>query len=157
MKNKVIFDYRFTSEKDSLHYKMRKDVSSLLNVSTVFKIYINEDLYFEQEEFPILEFYKYLYKWKIAIQKDKKVYEFHYYSIEHDEYEEGAIISLIPFGDKMRLKSIWAELELYNVFELDYLISELIALETRLKRDLENYFQIELDKFIKHIPSRYIL
>src|SRR5690606_40734589 len=83
---------------------------------------------------------------------DEHIPEFHYYTIEYDDYEDGAILSLIPFSNKARVKSIWAEQDLYNVFDLDYIVREFIQLEQNLKRDIENYFGIELKKFIKHIP-----
>lgn len=155
LSSQVKFTYEFTSEKDCISYKKRKEVNSILNVSARFIILINNEVYFDQEEFPILEFYKYLYNWVNANKKYNIIQEFHYYSLEFDEYDEGAIVSLIPFHKNMaRLKSIWAEQELYNVFDLHYIVNELTALEKRLKRDIEEYFDIRLEDFIKHIPSR---
>ena len=52
----------------------------------------------------------------------------------------------MPFSNKARLKSIWAEKDLYNIFDLNYIVEE------DLKRDIEDYFEIELEKFIKYIP-----
>lgn len=149
----IKMEYQFTSDKDAISDKQRKDVSAILDVSARFKIFINDDLYFDQEEFPILEFYKYLYNWKKAMNQSKRAQEFHYYTLEFDEYEDGAILSIIPFGASARLKSIWAEQELYNVFDLDYLIRAFLTLEKDLKRDIETFFHIKLEKFIKHIPA----
>ncbi|WYQ41572.1 hypothetical protein NST67_16615 [Bacillus sp. FSL W7-1321] len=149
----INMEYQFTSDRNGLTDKQRKDVSAILDVSARFKIFINDDLYFDQAEFPILEFYTYLYNWKKAIDQSKRAQEFHYYTLEFDEYEDGAILSIIPFGDSVRLKSIWAEQELYHVFDLDYLIRAFLTLEKDLKRDIEAYFPIKLDKFIKHIPA----
>lgn len=58
----------------------------------------------------------------------------------------------MPFSNKERLKSIWAEKDLYNIFDLNYIVREFILLEENLKRDIEDYFEIELEKFIKYIP-----
>lgn len=58
----------------------------------------------------------------------------------------------MPFSNKARLKSIWAEKDLYNIFDLNYIVQEFILLEKNLKRDIEDYFEIELEKFIKYIP-----
>ncbi|WP_368652708.1 hypothetical protein AB4Y30_13320 [Ornithinibacillus sp. 4-3] len=150
---KVTFYYKFTSDKDVISNRQRKDVPAILDVTTNFKIYINSDLYFDQEEFPILEFYKHLYKWINKNGKNNKIQEFHYFSIEYDDYDDGALISLLPFGgNKARLKSIWAEQELYNIFVLNDIVKEFIVLEQRLKVDIENYYGIKLAKFIKHIP-----
>jgi hypothetical protein len=87
------------------------------------------------------------------MNQSKRAQEFYYYTLEFDEYEDGAILSIIPFGDSARLKSIWAEQELYNVFDLGYLVRAFLTLEKDLKRDMEAYFSIKLDKFIKHIPA----
>lgn len=50
------------------------------------------------------------------------------------------------------MKSIWAEQDLYNIFDLDYIAREFSKLEQNLKQDIEDYFGIKLKKFIKHIP-----
>ncbi|KRG13034.1 hypothetical protein ACA30_17195 [Virgibacillus soli] len=155
LSSQINFNYEFTSGKDCISYKKRGDVNSILNVSARFTIKINNKIYFDQEEFPILEFYKYLYNWVNANKKYNITQEFHYYTLEYDEYDEGAIISLIPFGGNMaRVKSIWAEQELYNVFNLEYIVNEFTNLERNLKRDIEEYFDIRLTDFNKHIPSR---
>lgn len=121
-----------------------------MGVEAIFKIRINGALYFE-EDLAILEFYKSLYEWKGRI-KENEVLPFHYYSIEYDNYEDGAILSLIPFSNKARVKSIWAKSSVYNVFDLDYIVNEFLALEKKIKEDIESYFKIDLGKFIKHIP-----
>lgn len=155
LSSQINFNYKFTSEKDCISYKKRRDVNSILNVSARFTININNEIYFEQEEFPIFEFYKYLYNWVNTNKKYNNIQEFHYYTLEYDEYDGGAIISLIPFGGKMaRVKSIWAEQELYNVFDLEYIVNEFTILENNLKQDIEEYFDIRLTDFNKHIPSR---
>ncbi|WP_128743513.1 MULTISPECIES: hypothetical protein [Virgibacillus] len=125
----------------------------ILDITARFSIFINDDCYFDEEEFPILEFYKYLYEWKEKTNNLNRIQEFHYYSLEYDEYDDGAILSLIPFGgDKARLKSIWAQEYLYNVFDASYIKDEFMSLESSLKKDIEEYFNIDLKKFLKHIP-----
>lgn len=99
----------------------------------------------------ILEFYKSLYRWKEKIT-ETSVPEFRYYSVEFDANETGAIISMIPFSNRGRIKSIWGEHDRYNVFPLDMLVSSLLDLEQRLKSDTETYFNVQLDKFMYHIP-----
>lgn len=150
---RIKVEYQFTCDRNAISDKQRKDVSAILDVSAQFKLFINDDLYFDQAQFPILEFYKYLYNWKKAMDQSKRAQEFHYYTLEFDEYEDGSILSIIPFGDSARLKSIWAEQELYPVFDLGYLIQAFITLEKDLKREIETYFHIKLETFIKHIPA----
>ncbi|WP_444546315.1 DUF7878 domain-containing protein [Alkalicoccobacillus plakortidis] len=132
-----------------------KTFQAILNAEATFSIWINEDLYVEIEGFVILEFYKSLLEWLRINRKYKRIQEFRYYTIEHDE-REGAIISLLPFGDKARLTSIWTKQELYNVFELDYIVEQLTLLETDLKREIERYFDINVRHFINHIPYRLL-
>lgn len=147
---KINFEYNFVVDKGIISNKHNRDVPSILAVDATFTIKINNELYFETE-LAILEFYASLYSWKEQITKDH-IPEFHYYTIEYAEYEDGAILSLIPFSNKARVKSIWAEQDLYNVFDLEYIVKEFILLEENLKRDIEGYFGIKLKKFINHIP-----
>ncbi|WP_409369042.1 hypothetical protein [Lysinibacillus sp. 38-6] len=147
---KINFELIFLGESEYISNKNKRDVPIILGVEAIFKIRINGALYFE-EELAILEFYKSLYEWKGRI-KENEVLPFHYYSIEYDNYEDGAILSLIPFSNKARVKSIWAKSSVYNVFDLDYIVNEFLALEKKIKEDIESYFKIDLGKFIKHIP-----
>nr|WP_100332182.1 hypothetical protein [Bacillus xiapuensis] len=124
-----------------------------MDITANFSIFIDADCYFDEEEFPILEFYKYLYEWKERTDALNKVQEFHYYTIEYDDYEDGAILSLILFGgDKAKLKSIWSQEDLYNVFDISYIKDKFMALESSLKKAIEEYFEIDLEKFLRHIP-----
>ncbi|WP_437183959.1 DUF7878 domain-containing protein, partial [Shouchella clausii] len=41
-------EYQFTSDRNGITDKQRKDVSAILDVSARFKIFINDDLYFDQ-------------------------------------------------------------------------------------------------------------
>ena len=146
----INFEIIILGETDSISNKDNRNVSLILGVEAIFKIKINDELYFE-EELAILEFYKSLYVWKGRI-KENEVLPFHYYSIEYDNYEDGAILSLIPFSNKARVKTIWAKSSVYNVFDLEYIVNEFLTLEKKLKEDIESYFKIDLRKFIKHIP-----
>lgn len=148
--NRITFHYEFISEKGTISNKDRRDVSVILTVDALFTIKINDAIYFEAE-LAILEFYKALFNWKETLTKEN-IIEFHYYTIEYDEYENGALISLIPFSNKARVTSIWAQCEVNNVFDLDNAIQEFIALEERLRKDIEQFYQIDLKGFIKHIP-----
>ncbi|OGX77784.1 MULTISPECIES: hypothetical protein [unclassified Exiguobacterium] len=146
----VTFNYDFISDSNSISNKSARNVPTILSVEADFTIEINQEVYF-QAELPILEFYKSLYRWKENLSSTSTP-EFHYYSVEHADYDNGAIISMIPFSDKGRIKSIWAKLDVYNVFDLDYLVKSLLDLESSLKNDIENFYGIDMNKFIKHIP-----
>lgn len=148
--SKIRFEYEYISEADCISYKNKKNVPLILGVEAIFRIKINEELYFEAE-LPILEFYKSLFKWKEK-NKENEIPEFHYYSIEYADYDEGSIISLIPFSNKARVKSIWGNCNIYNVFDLIYIVNEFLVLEQKMKEDIERYFNIKLKDFIKHIP-----
>ncbi|KYG28219.1 hypothetical protein [Alkalihalobacillus trypoxylicola] len=150
MSNKITFDYQFISDRGMISDKKRRDVPTILAVDATFTIRINNELYFEAD-LAILEFYKAIYRWKEKIT-EKNIPEFHYYTIEYDDYEDGAILSFIPFSNMARVKSIWAEQELYNVFDLDYIVEEFIQLENHLRDDIESYYDIHLKRFIQHIP-----
>ncbi|KNE22265.1 hypothetical protein [Virgibacillus pantothenticus] len=152
MDNKINFEYHFVSDKGIISNKDKRDVPAILAVDATFSIKINNKLYFETE-LAILEFYKSLYEWKEKMTKDY-IPEFHYYTIEYDDYEDGAILSLLPFSNQARLESIWAESDIYNVFDLNYIVGAFIALEKNLRDDIEEYYEIKLKNFIKHIPYR---
>ena len=146
----VTFNYYFISDSDSISNKSARNVPTILSVEADFTIEINQEVYF-QAELPILEFYKSLYRWKESLSSTSTP-EFHYYSVEHADYDDGAIISMIPFSDKGRIKSIWSKLDVYNVFDLDYLVTIFLNLESHLKNDIENYYDIDLNNFIRNIP-----
>lgn len=146
---KITFEYHFVSDRKSISNKDKRNVSTILAVDATLTININDELYFETE-LAVLEFYKALWKWKESITDC--IPEFHYYTVEYADYEDGAILSLIPFANKARLKSIWAERDVSTIFELYDIVHEFILLEANLKRDIEDYFAIDLDSFIHHIP-----
>lgn len=149
--NKIHFEYHFVSDKGIISNKVRSDVPAILAVDAIFLIKINNILYFATE-LPILEFYKSLYEWTKEVTKDY-IPEFRYYSIEHDE-DEGPILSLLPLSNKAKLESIWAEANIYNVFDLNYIVNEFLTVENSLREDIEEYYNIKLKYFMKHIPYR---
>lgn len=142
--------YNFVSANDSISNKDHQNVAKILSVDATVTILVDGILYFETE-LAILEFYKVLWQWKQSVI-DEQFPPFHYYTIEYADYEEGAILSLIPCGSKARMTSIWAEQPLENMFKRDEIISVFLQLETDLKRAIEQYFNIDLLKFLKHIP-----
>lgn len=148
--SKVIFEYDFVNDPAYISNKDKRNIPLILGVEAIFRIKVNDDLYFE-EELAILELYKALFRWKEKIEENK-VTEFHYYSVEYADYHDGSIISLLPFSDKARLKSIWGISKHDQVFDLTYIVKEFLVLEQKMKRDIESRFKIELKQFIKHIP-----
>ncbi|MCU9595824.1 hypothetical protein OEV82_15565 [Caldibacillus thermolactis] len=148
--NKISFEYNFISDKGIISNKDKRDIPTILAVEATLTIKINNELYFETE-IAILEFYKALYEWKQQI-KENHIPEFHYYTIEYGDYEDGAILSIIPFSNKARVRSIWEEQNLYNVFALDYIVNEFTNLEKKLRQAIEEHYNINLKKFINHIP-----
>jgi hypothetical protein len=106
--NKISFEYNFISDKGIISNKDKRDIPTILAVEATLTIKINNESYFETE-IAILEFYKALYEWKQQI-KENHIPEFHYYTIEYGDYEDGAILSIIPFSNKARVRSIWEEL-----------------------------------------------
>lgn len=124
--------------------------ADVLVVDDTLSIKINGELYFETE-LAILEFYAALHSLKEEITEGQ-IPAFHYYTIEYADYEDGTVLSLIPFSNKARVKSIWAEQDLYNVFDLDYIVKGFLQLEKNLRRDVEDYFGIRLKSFMKYIP-----
>ncbi|MED1605847.1 hypothetical protein P4U90_10940 [Cytobacillus kochii] len=89
-------------------------------------------------------------KWQKKWLKNQQA-AFYYFSIE---YDEGAILEMIPFHRLARLNTSWPEAEVYNVFAHQYLVNELSLLEGNLKNDIERYFDIKISSFMPHIPYR---
>ncbi|WP_404460706.1 hypothetical protein [Sutcliffiella horikoshii] len=150
--NNLQFTYQFINEPNAIFNKHFKDVPTILSIDATLTVKIKDETYFEAE-IAILEFYKALLKWKQKVTTSH-IPSFHYYSIEYDDYEDGAILSILPFADKARITTIWAEVDIYNVLDQSYAVSKLMELEAALRRGLEDYFQIELEKFVRHIPYR---
>lgn len=59
---------------------------------------------------------------------------------------------MVPSADQGRIQSIWGDERMNTVFPLDILVPCLSDLERQLRFDLEVYFDIQLDAFIRHIP-----
>ncbi|WP_458354494.1 DUF7878 domain-containing protein [Peribacillus frigoritolerans] len=149
--NSVEFEYEFTTDRDSIPFDLRNSPTVALRVEGILTIKINNDIYF-QADIALLEFYLYLLKWGQTNKKGRDVQEFKYYSLEFDEDE--AIISLLPFGNSARLASIWEVNKLYNVFELNYIVQKLTQLTTRLGKDIENHYDIQMNTFIGKVPIK---
>jgi hypothetical protein len=152
--NNLQFTYQFINEPTAITNKHNRDVPTILSIDATLTVIIKGEVYLEAE-IAILEFYKALLKWKQEVTTSH-IPAFYYYTIEHDDCEEGegAILSMLPFADKARITTIWAEVDSYNVFDQPYAVSKLMELEARLKRDIENYFHIDLEKFVRNIPYR---
>lgn len=148
--NTLKFTYQFINEPTAISNKHYRDVPTILSIDATLIVKITGETYFVAE-IAILEFYKALLRWKQELT-DSHISPFHYYTIEHDDYEDGAILSMLPFADKVRITSIWSEVAIYNVFDQSYAVSKLVELEAKLKRDIEGYFKIDLEKFVRHIP-----
>lgn len=148
--NNLQFTYQFINEPTAIKNKHYRDVPTILSIDGTFTVTIKDEIYFETE-IAILEFYKALIKWRKGLTTTH-IPAFHYFSIEYDDYEDGAILSMLPFTDKARITTIWAKGDIYNVFDQSYAVSKLVELEARLKRDIEGYFKIDLEKFVRHIP-----
>lgn len=148
--NSIQMEFYLNGDSTMINDRDRKDVAKILAVDALCIITINNQLYFKAE-LAIFEFYKALYVWKQQVEEGG-LYPFHYYTIEYDEYEDGAILSLIPFSNKARITTIWAEQPIYNVFNLDEIVNYFFQLEKRLKQQIETFFNIRLVRFIKHIP-----
>ncbi|WP_226682931.1 DUF7878 domain-containing protein [Sutcliffiella horikoshii] len=148
--NNLQFTYQFSNEPHAISNKHSRDVPTILSIDAIFIVKIKGEVYLEAE-IAILEFYKALLKWKQEFTCSH-IPAFHYYTIEYDDYEDGAILPMLPFADKARITTIWAEVDIYNVFDQSYAVSKLVELEAKLKRDIENYFLIDWEKFVRHIP-----
>ncbi|SHS63912.1 Uncharacterised protein [Mycobacteroides abscessus subsp. abscessus] len=151
LSSKVELTYQFTSDGNSIPNELKNSPSVALRIEGILTIKINDTLYF-QEDIALLEFYLYLLRWEQLINKGNYSQEFKFYSLEFDEGEP--IISLIPFGSSARLKTIWEVNKVYNVFELDYIVNELIKLKERLGNDIEKHFSVRLQTFIGKVPLK---
>ena len=150
--HRITFEYKFTKEKGFFSFKDRNDVSKLLDIGADFILRINDGIYFQLEDLPILELYRALFEWKKKVKKKKSLESFQYYTMEHP-HEEGAILSLILFDYKARIHSIWGNANVdNNEFDQTYLVGEFMNLEQQLKNDLESHFGINVDRYVKYFP-----
>ncbi|WP_441316687.1 DUF7878 domain-containing protein [Exiguobacterium acetylicum] len=142
--------YDFLNSPNAISNASARDIPTILSIEANVKIIINHALYLETS-LAIFEFYKSLYRWKRLV-KPSCIPVFYYYSVEFDHDEEGAIVSMVPSADQGRIQSIWGDERMNTVFPLDILVPCLSDLERQLRFDLEAYFDIQLDAFIRHIP-----
>lgn len=150
MSSQIICRYDFLNSPNAISNASAKDIPTILSIEANVKIIIDHALYLETS-LSIFEFYKSLYRWKRQVTPSF-IPAFYYYSVEFDHDEEGAIVSMVPFTDQGRIQSIWGDERMNTVFPLDTLVTCLTDLERQLRFDLEAYFDIQLDAFIRHIP-----
>ncbi|MCT2536820.1 hypothetical protein NC661_13685 [Aquibacillus koreensis] len=150
--SKIEFSYHFTSNEADIPKKLKKEPSIAFRIEGDFEITINGVSYF-QENLTLLEFYLYLHRWFNHINK-KGLQAFYYYSMEWDKDEP--IISIIPYNNKAQITSIWRKTEMYTVFDLSYILSELESLENKLGQDIEKHYDLSLNTFIGKVPLRKI-
>lgn len=150
LSRKINFNYKFLVEKHFFTTAKEIDIPLLLSVDADFKIFINDELYFD-EPIAIFEFYYVLYKWKVANANTKEIQSFNYYSIEYDEsvYADGAIISVLPNANTAQVKILWEKNNLNNLFDLNYIVEKFIKLEKDLRENLETYFGIDIFELLK--------
>ncbi|MEM5018433.1 hypothetical protein WKH31_19270 [Metabacillus indicus] len=148
--NSLEFTYEFTSDSHCIPDCLKTDASTALRIEGLLTIKINGQIYFKAD-LALLEFYLYLNAWSKKNKKTRSINEFHYYSMEFDE---GAILSLLPFGQKARLASIWEEEQMYNVFDLSYVSEKLIDLMDCLEKDIEEYYGLKIKSFIGKVPLK---
>ncbi|MCY1691351.1 hypothetical protein OVA29_12180 [Exiguobacterium sp. SL14] len=150
MPSQIKFSYEFLSSPHAISNSSAKDIPTILSIEANVKIMIDHALYLETS-LSIFEFYKSLYRWKRQVTSSF-IPAFYYYSVEFDHDEEGAIVSMVPSIAQGSIRSIWGDERMNTVFPLDTLVTCLSDLERRLRSDLEAYFDIQLDAFIRHIP-----
>lgn len=151
MSSQITCTYVFLSSPHAISNSSAKDIPTILSIEATFKIIIDHAPYLETS-LPIFEFYKSLYRWKRQVTSSF-IPAFYYYSVEFDHDEEGAIVSMVPYADQGNIQSIWGDERMNTVFPLDTLVTCLSDLEGQLRIDLEAYFDIQLDAFIRHIPD----
>jgi len=148
--SRITCTYDFLNSPNAISNASARDIPTILSIEANVKIIIDHALYFETS-LAIFEFYKSLYRWKKLVTPSCTP-AFYYYSVEFDHDEEGAIVSMVPSADQGRMQSIWGDERMNTVFPLDTLVTCLSDLERQLRFDLEAYFDIQLDAFIRHIP-----
>ncbi|WLR41841.1 hypothetical protein LC087_13455 [Bacillus carboniphilus] len=141
LSNKIEINYQFTSGASEIPKNRRKDPSIAYMIEGDLIIRINNRLYFK-ENLALLEFYLCLDDWFKNIKKKHKIIEFKYYTLEYEE--DQPIIELLPFNDKARLKSIWEEEQVYNVFDLHYLVQQMKGLYYELGDAIQQHYQISI-------------
>ena len=150
MSSRITCTYDFLNSPNAISNSSARDIPTILSIEANVKIIIDHALYLETS-LAVFEFYKSLYRWKRQV-KPSFVPAFYYFSVEFDHDEEGAIVSMVPSADQGRIQSIWGDDRMNTVFPLDTLVTCLSDLESQLRSDLEAYFDIQLDAFIRHIP-----
>lgn len=150
MSSQITCTYDFLNSPHAISNSSARDIPTILSIEANVKIMIDHALYLETS-LAIFEFYKSLYRWKRQV-KPSFIPAFYYFSVEFDHDEEGAIVSMLPYTDQGNIQSIWGDERINTLFPLDTLVTCLSDLEKRLRIDLETYFEIQLDAFIRHIP-----
>lgn len=139
----LFINFDFRSDFKHLSARERRQFGDFLYVEGLLEIKINGVTYFYEEACPLLEFYLQLEKW---LKKPfSKRGDFLYHTLELDEEEP--FLAVLHFQDLARLRVIWPEAELYNVFPVGYLHKKLEELRDRLGPAIEQHYQLKLKHF----------
>lgn len=89
----------------------RMDLHDLLLEEWPFKLFVGDDLFFEDKYFPILEFIRYAFVWIENPHKD-----FIYNTMESDE---GPILAFCLEGSSWKLYSVWQRFNCTQMYSFD--------------------------------------
>ncbi|MCR2806846.1 DUF7878 domain-containing protein [Paenibacillus soyae] len=117
----------------------------LLDIEGKLEIWVDEQCFFVEKSFPLLEFAVDLSRWRGRIEKTLE--NFHYYSMEHD-YSEGPIISFLYTGSgSWELASIWQEFEYSGPLALPVVLDEVDLFIAKFDQDLLRRYGIRVSNF----------
>lgn len=105
------------------HPKIKEIPSSypaLLGYETNLTILIDNEIFFDEPDFPVLEFLKYAIEWK-----ENASFPFRYNSIET---EENPLISFSYENDMLRISSPWQKFHCKTLFRVEEIIDAITVL-----------------------------
>lgn len=142
-KMKLSINFEFNSDFNHLSSRERRQFANFLLVEGLLEIKIDGIAYFYEEGCPLLELYLQLERW---LRKPfSKRGDFLYHTLELDGEEP--YLAILHFQDFARLRVIWPETELYNVFHATYLHKKLEELRDRLGPVIEQHYHLKLRHF----------
>ena len=99
----------------------------------LFRIYIDGELFFDDPQFPILEFLFCVKKWIKRKYKSNMLY----CSVETDE---NPLISFVPINNKWKICSKWQLFDSGALFPLDKIEFEINKLTIELQKYFKSYY-----------------
>ncbi|MCQ4085670.1 hypothetical protein [Saccharibacillus sp. JS10] len=140
LSNEITFNFRLNAKLDKKMLQKQPKGKTLHDVDGNFQIYINQQIYFDEEEFLLLEFGILLNEWITKIDRGEKI-DFIYHSIENEE----PIMEFRYVDSGWEVASDWGNFEKHIYLSHSILLKAIRIFLNELNKSLKKNYELQLD------------